>query len=159
MKAAMSESCAGGQVELGHARAALGGDLSDELAVLVLENDFRANQAGSAFAAAASVLPVAKGALRPVKSLAALDRRRVRRRALRIGVGETASTTTGHCCRPTASASAGLRGRLRGWSLRENGGGSYRRDENVSKVQISPLSEVTTIVGRVVGAVHYRLGF
>ena len=141
-----------GQVELGHARAALRRDLSNELTVLILEDDFRANQAGSAFAAAASVLPVAKGALRAVKRLAALDRGRVCRRALRIGVSETSAASAARC-RPASAASASLHGRLRGRSLGENGGGSDRRDENVPKVQSSPLSEVTTIVGRVVGTV------
>ena len=38
-----------GEIELGHAGAAFGGDLSDELAVLIVENEFGADQAGSAF--------------------------------------------------------------------------------------------------------------
>ena len=81
MKAAMSEICAGVRSNFGMPARPCG-DLSDEFAVLVLENHFGTNEARSAFAAA-GVLAVAEGALGAVDGFTALDDRGVGRRALR----------------------------------------------------------------------------
>ena len=130
----------GGEVELRHADAAFGGDLSDELAVLIFENDFGPDEAGSAFAAAAGILAVAEGALGAVDRFAALDNRGVGGRALRIRVGEASATaaTAGGAPRPPRPA---RRGGCCGRGLCECGDSRQRRDQELRLLAISTSQE------------------
>ena len=114
MKAAMSEICAAVRLNLGMPGRGpsdvLGRSSSPFWSLRTISERIRLGPPSLR----RGVRPVAEGALGAVDSLAALDYGGIGRRALRIGAGETAASS-----RPTATASAGLRRRLRGRSLRE----------------------------------------